>query len=42
LTALEKRDATGVQRALDVHLDHFVAKVTQQPLEVYFATFEKR
>jgi len=32
LTALEKRDATGVQRALDVHLDHFVAKVKQQIL----------
>jgi DNA-binding GntR family transcriptional regulator len=32
LSALEKRDATGVQRALDIHLDHFVTKVKQQIL----------
>lgn len=32
LTALERRDATGVQRALDIHLDHFVTKVKQQIL----------
>ncbi|CAB1071212.1 hypothetical protein D1AOALGA4SA_1135 [Olavius algarvensis Delta 1 endosymbiont] len=32
LSALEKHDATGVQRALDNHLDHFVTKVKQQIL----------
>jgi DNA-binding GntR family transcriptional regulator len=32
LQALEKRDAAGVQRALDIHLDHFVTKVKQQIL----------
>ncbi len=32
LSALERRDAAGVQRALDIHLDHFVTKVKQQIL----------
>jgi DNA-binding GntR family transcriptional regulator len=32
LSALEKRDAAGVQRALDIHLDHFVTKVKRQIL----------
>jgi hypothetical protein len=32
LSALEKRDAAGVQRALNIHLDHFVTKVKQQIL----------
>ena len=32
LSALEIRDASGVQRALDIHLDHFVTKVKEQIL----------
>jgi len=32
LDALGKRDAAGVQHALDAHLDHFVEKVKQQIL----------